>query len=99
MVSGMPMYTDYVALYLVAGLWHLSQFFVRKRRSPLAMKILLAFFVLFAAQIIPLEAQMHQNNNALTITGIDTPEIKFWKNPFSSEKGMFMDLEDWENKA
>ena len=49
------------------------------------MKILFAFFVLFAAQIIPLEAHMHRNNNALGITGFDKPEIKFWKNPFSKE--------------
>ena len=52
------------------------------------MKILLVFLVLFATQIIHYKAQMHRNNNAFGITGIEKPEIKFWKNPFSNEKGM-----------
>lgn len=52
------------------------------------MKILFAFFVLFATQIIDLKAHLHWKKNALDITGVDKPQIKFWKNPFSNEKGM-----------
>ena len=51
------------------------------------MKILFAIFVLFATQTIPLKAYIRLNDNAL-ITGFEQPEIKFWKNPFSEEKGM-----------
>ena len=51
------------------------------------MKLLFAFFVLFATQIISLKAQMHWKNNALGITGINKPQIKFWRNPFSREQG------------
>ena len=91
MVSGIniffqPKYTDYVVLYLVADLPPFHKFLYEKNRSPLAMKILFALFVLFAVQIVPLEAQMHRKNNALGITGFDKPEIKFWGNPFSSGK-------------
>lgn len=51
------------------------------------MKILFAIFVLFATQTIPLRAYIRLNNDAL-ITGFEQPQIKFWKNPFSKEKGM-----------
>jgi len=42
--------------------------------------------VLFATQIIDLKAHLHWKKNALDITGVDKPQIKFWKNPFSNEK-------------
>lgn len=51
------------------------------------MKIPFTFFALFATQIIPLKAGINGRKNLL-VRGSLRPQLKFWRNPFGSSKGM-----------